>query len=296
MVGWGIRALLAAAVASVGCAGSGAGGAGSPGLGNDEGNATTGGGESSSEEGADSQPVPPPDLGPCESDADCVLADSSCYEAQGVCEAGGCVNPPKGVGAGCDDGDDCSGPDVCDGQGGCFGAATECAFANASGGVCAEGACQGMICDAGFGNCDGDWQNGCELALNTATDCSACGTPCVAGDNASPDCSTGSCEVVCEEPYEDCDGDPSNGCEIPTGVPNQCDVNGLNATDGCWTAWCGNSQHADAVNFGSWFCFECTTCHSPGAGQCQWCSHEVGVWFPLDDCACGGSEDLTCQE
>ena len=300
-MGWGIGAWrIAALVVVTGCAGAGSNGEnGSPGLGDDgegDGETTMGELESSSEGDDESAaPTPPPDLGPCDSDADCVIADDSCFEAQGVCEAGGCVNPPKAVGSACDDGDGCTGPDVCDAAGGCFGATIDCSFPNASGGACVAGQCQGMQCDAPFGNCDADWTNGCEASLTTATDCGACGSPCAAGDNATAECSTGTCLVTCDEPYEDCDGDPGNGCEIPTGVPNQCDTLGLNPVDGCWTAWCGSSQHEDAVNFGSWFCFECTTCHSPSAGQCQWCSHDAGVWFPADSCACGAFEDLVCE-
>jgi hypothetical protein len=136
--------------------------------------------------------------------------------------------------------------------------------------------------------------DGCETPLDTVTDCGACGEPCVAGAHASADCSEGSCHRDCQSPWENCDGDWTNGCEIPTGEPNRCDIDGLNDVDGCWTAYCGSSSDDYAVNFGDWYCFECTTCHVPSAGRCQWCSHVDGRWYPDDECACGTWEDLVC--
>ena len=72
-----------------------------------------------------------------------------------------------------------------------------------------------------------------------------------------------------------------------------CDINGLNP-GGCWTPHCGQSDAAEAVNFGTWFCFECSTCHVPSGGSCQWCDHATGNWFPPGSCACGGFEDNVC--
>jgi hypothetical protein len=104
--------------------------------------------------------------------------------------------------------------------------------------------------------------------------------------------------LTCSAPWEDCDEDPSNGCEIPTETPNRCDADGLNATTGCWTAHCGNSANPDARNFGSWYCFECTTCNEPVAGTVTWCSHSTGRWFPQEAGSCVVDdvdyEDLVC--
>lgn len=237
----------------------------------------------------------PPDLGACTDDGDCVLQDTLCFEPQGRCEGGSCKFDARIPGAPCDDADPCTEDDMCDGFGGCFGNDLECGGPNASGGTCVDGVCTGVSCDPGWGDCDGDPSTGCEAALTSADHCGNCGAPCTAGDNATADCSTGTCERTCDSPYENCDGDWQNGCEIPTGIPNQCDINGLNPDDGCWTAYCGQSADPDAVNFGTWYCFECTTCHVPAAGSCQWCSHADGRWYPAEaDCACGAYEDLTC--
>jgi hypothetical protein len=55
--------------------------------------------------------------------------------------------------------------------------------------TCANGAC---TCAAGFGDCDGDQQNGCETELESnARHCGACGRDCQGGA-----CSSGKCQPV----------------------------------------------------------------------------------------------------
>jgi rhodanese-related sulfurtransferase len=73
-------------------------------------------------------------------------------------------------------------------------------------------------CDTDYGNCDGDWSNGCEVNLNTdPNNCGSCGNAC--GANAY--CSGGTCH--CNEGYGNCDGDWSNGCEVNTNTDrNNC--------------------------------------------------------------------------
>lgn len=238
-------------------------------------------------------PVFPPDLGSCGGESECVIAAGSCFEEQGVCVQGSCEFAPKVAGSPCDDADTCTEGDVCNGMGGCVGQGRDCSAPNGAA-MCEAGACGALMCDDGFDDCNGDFSDGCETQLDSADNCGACGETCSAGANASATCDGTQCNRSCTAPFENCDGDWANGCEIPTGIPNQCDATGLNAVNGCWTAHCGNSGNADAVNFGDWYCFECTTCHVPSAGQCQWCSHDTGNWFPAASCGCGPSEDLTC--
>ena len=50
-----------------------------------------------------------------------------------------------------------------------------------------DGACG---CDEGYGNCDGDWSNGCEVDLNTdPNNCGACSNACDPGET----CENGEC-------------------------------------------------------------------------------------------------------
>ncbi|MBL8942435.1 MAG: hypothetical protein JNK45_04775 [Myxococcales bacterium] len=103
----------------------------------------------------DGEPSLPPDLGACVDDDDCLVMDAGCY-ANGHCVGGVCENPPKFAGDPCDDADTCTGPDVCDGAGTCIGEPLPCVAPNATGGTCNAGLCMGLMCDPGFGNCNGD--------------------------------------------------------------------------------------------------------------------------------------------
>ncbi|MFO0762990.1 MAG: DNRLRE domain-containing protein [Byssovorax sp.] len=96
---------------------------------------------------------------------------------------------------------------------------------------CAGGACGLGACDPGFGDCDGDPQNGCETPLDTATDCGGCGAVCGDGDICNGDevCNAGVCDrgapldcddgVACTvdscDPASGCFSDPGP-CQTPT--------------------------------------------------------------------------------
>src|SRR5207237_2315879 len=44
--------------------------------------------------------------------------------------------------------------------------------------------------------------------------CNSCSAACPFGANSSPVCSAGSCSISCSANFADCDGDPTNGCEV----------------------------------------------------------------------------------
>ncbi len=115
-----------------------------------------------------------------------------------------------------------------------------------------------------------------------------CATTCIAGPHATAACDADdTCVITCEAPWEDCDGDPTTGCEVPVGMTAQCSQAGLDP-EGCWTPYCGESTAANATNFGTYFCVSCETCREPGADQCSWCDQATGTWYPADaGCACG---------
>lgn len=77
--------------------------------------------------------------------------------------------------------------------------------------------CEGGTCEcvSPFANCDGNWDNGCEVDLTVDRDhCGACDTRCEAGG-----CEEGIC--ACPDGWLDCDGD---------GI---CDTDGNTETDNC---------------------------------------------------------------
>lgn len=147
---------------------------------------------------------------PCAPALGC-LAGRDC--ASGVCLSGTCAQPScsDAIQNGDESDKDCGGacPTCLPGQR-CK-LATDCA-----GGDCTNGTCS-LTCLDGKGDCDGDTANGCEANLKTDADhCGACDTPCDL-PHASALCNGGKCAIdQCTAPFADCDGDPSNGCEVNT--------------------------------------------------------------------------------
>ncbi|MBX3182526.1 MAG: hypothetical protein KF915_07850 [Polyangiaceae bacterium] len=105
---------------------------------------------------------------------------------------------------------------------------------------CEAGACVLEGCAAGFGNCNLDRTDGCEVSLiSDPANCGACGRACVVNHGVAA-CVAGECAVAsCEVGFQDCDGDPSNGCEARIGAdPSHC--------GGCGQA-CSATPGAQAV-------------------------------------------------
>jgi hypothetical protein len=83
--------------------------------------------------------------------------------------------------------------------------------------ACEAGVCGGA-CEAGYGDCLRELNDGCETQLLTDdAHCGACGVSC-AELRREPGCADGVCTGPCSAGYGDCDGDPDNGCETPLGA------------------------------------------------------------------------------
>ncbi len=82
---------------------------------------------------------------------------------------------------------------------------------------CSSGTCVRGLCRPGFGNCDGDRSNGCEVELDTTPEhCGLCDRACPDAPNARARCVLGSCGLECVGGFVDCD--PSVvGCECEAG-------------------------------------------------------------------------------
>jgi hypothetical protein len=184
-------------------------------------------------------------------------------------------------------------PETCDE--GCVAPPSQC---HASTGTCEEGLCHyapvlaGEICDEG---CVGG--GFCDASGTCICTSNACEVTCTAGPNATAVCDeSGECIRTCESPWENCDGDWSNGCEVPVGVTGVCDLGGLNLDGGCWTAFCGQSDGPDAFDFGSYYCVSCSSCNVPSAGMCRWCNRDTGNWHQAESCTCSAEHlDLACE-
>jgi hypothetical protein len=92
----------------------------------------------------------------------------------------------------------------------CGNCQTACVFTNDSPhatAVCAAGSC-GLRCSDGYGDCDANYENGCETKLtDDAEHCGACSTKCTA-EHATPVCVAGRCERgACQANFAHCEGD-----------------------------------------------------------------------------------------
>ncbi len=76
-----------------------------------------------------------------------------------------------------------------------------CAYPNASA-ECVRGVCSLVACVNGFGDCNGRNDDGCEVTLNEAANCGACGNRCPTGGR----CIGGRCDTGCPAPTSLCFG------------------------------------------------------------------------------------------
>ena len=132
-----------------------------------------------------------------------------------------------------------------------------CSYANATP-LCVNFQCQLGPCNPGYGDCDGNPANGCELALNSdAKNCGACGKVCAQGlvcalgnctcaqcniPNAKSICVNNQCMLdQCLAGFANCDNVGANGCEIDTrSDANNCGSCGFKCPMG--TPFCVGGQ------------------------------------------------------
>jgi hypothetical protein len=131
--------------------------------------------------------------------------------------------------------DDCNGTvdngfQVDDDVNNCGGCGVVCALPNATP-VCTSRMCRVGMCNAGFGNCDGQDPNGCETNTQTsAMHCGQCGNSCMR-PNSTATCVAGACQFQCAPNFYDLNGDPSDGCEYACTFTSMTDLPDLNFVD-----------------------------------------------------------------
>ncbi|MFO0605566.1 MAG: hypothetical protein U0324_20460 [Polyangiales bacterium] len=127
-----------------------------------------------------------------------------------------------------------------------------CALANATA-ECRAGICSLAACAPGFGDCDRNPANGCEVDLRASdAHCGACNNAC-ARPAATSSCVDGRCTVpACVVGRGDCDRAPDNGCEVDL----------LQSLANCGA--CGNACRAGMVCAGG----RCQSCPA-GLADCD---------------------------
>jgi len=156
---------------------------------------------------------------------------------------------------------------------------------------CAGGQCAQLNCMSGFGDCDGNPANGCEQSLNTNDHCGSCSGTCNPA-NATGTCQSGSCAVsACTGGFDDCDGNPGNGCEASLdssahcGRCNNACQGGTSCQNGGCTCsgtscpsgqtCCGGSCIDASGNCYPWPCIPGTT---RDKNNCGGCGTQCGLW------------------
>ncbi len=129
--------------------------------------------------------------------------------------------------------------------------------------TCSSGTC-GTQCVAGFGDCDGNAANGCEVDLRASVaHCGTCGNAC-APPNATAACSAGVCAVAsCNVGRGNCDANVTNGCEtdLATSATNcgACGVTGAEVCDGRDNSCDGAADEGCPTAFGGLAGFDYTS-------------------------------------
>ncbi|MDP3274133.1 MAG: FG-GAP-like repeat-containing protein [Deltaproteobacteria bacterium] len=205
----------------------------------------------------------------CETDlgtaANCGVCGTACVEPSPICTmmaGGGPTGFRCGTGCVAPTADRCASRcvDFQTDSRNCGSCGTVCPTAINGTGACVAGRCA-VMCNPGFGDCDGLATNGCETSTNTSTvHCGTCGNVCPGIMGATPACNTGVCGIRCTTGTGDCDMNPANGCETNiTNQPQNC---------GACGRVCGAAPNAMPTCSSNICSFACMT----GFGNCDFSS------------------------
>ncbi len=162
---------------------------------------------------------------------------------------------------------------------------------------CAAGSCQ-YACNAGFADCNGRSDDGCEADTRTSTaHCGACGAACPAGPNAVAICASGACSVACAPGFANCNVRADDGCEVDTRTSRtNCGACGTvcsvraNATPACVAGACAQTCVAPYVDCNGLAGDGCESNVTDDAANCGACGRACAFLQACvaSDCAYAG--------
>jgi hypothetical protein len=238
----------------------------------------------------------------------CGRCGTKCPADGGVpnCVMGGCGVTPCDPGEGDCDGDQVCEANLADDVDNCGRCGNVCGAANGTA-SCVEGVCVIDECDDGWENCDDDdddggFMNGCETnAASDPQNCGGCGVRCDTVAHGTGTCQAGSCDLVCNAGFRDCDGRFETGCEADTtsdpdhcgGCNNTCDI--PNAAVSCEDSECVLegclSGYEDCNNADG-----CETNTSNSVQHCGDCNRPCSRSGATDvSCSAGRCDPPTCD-
>ena len=161
----------------------------------------------------------------------------------------------------------------------------------------------GIVCAAGYADCDHNASDGCEVnTTNNVGNCGACMNVCVL-PNATPACAASTCVIAaCNPGFADCDAMPADGCEINlTSNPNHCSACGKACTTPNGTADCNNGACGiGSCNFGFANCpgdpaDNCATDTQTNVNACGACGNKCVLPNATATCTAGACEIVACN-
>lgn len=194
----------------------------------------------------------------------CGACDTPCVSTNGnaVCGAGMCVLACTPGFGDCDSDGTNGCENTLDSATDCGGCGVACARANAVA-SCPGEVCRIGSCLSGFADCNGVDADGCEVQLNSLTDCGACRRRCDLL-NATETCADGTCRILaCDPDRLDCDGLDASSCEVgPAFDPRNCGGCGIRCNPGesCSGARCTCGAASGGVGGGP-VCSGTSYCH-----------------------------------
>jgi hypothetical protein len=173
----------------------------------------------------------------------------------------------------------------------------DCSLPNAIS-VCSKGECLLGACQGEFRDCDGDFENGCEVSIATDPDhCGGCGMACVLANTEEVTCGEGlGCLVqTCAQGFANCDMKHDNGCEAEVGA-GTCDCEaGSTDTDSDGTPDCDDGCPNDPDKTEAGAC-NCGVPDDDGDGDgtpdcSDGCPNDPAKTAP-GSCGCGVDESM----